>query len=142
MPNATLDLKTWKFCFGTFQGFDPALDDSRWEVVNDIEKPRGLGHCQGWYRAEVELPEKVGDFDVAGSKVEFVTNIDDYGEIWVDGQIKAYVAGFNVDQRVVLTENAQPGAKCLVALLAINGPLARPGGAIFVRFARLELTKS
>ena len=51
-------------------------------------------------------------------------------------------SGFNTPQRVVVTESAEPGAKHVLACLAINGPLARPGGGIFLRFAKLEFESS
>jgi hypothetical protein len=38
---------------------------------------------------------------------------------------------------VVVTTEPQPGQAYTIALLAANGPLAAPGGAVFVRYAFL-----
>mgnify|MGYP001019900417 CR=1 FL=1 len=47
------------------------------------------------------------------------------------------VQGFNVPQRVLMTEEVTPGEQHSIALLAANGPMAAPGGAVFVRYANL-----
>ncbi len=68
------------------------------------------------------------------------TCIDDYGEIWIDGECnreRGAIQGFNVPQRVVVTDSAVPGAQHTIALLAVNGPLGAPFGTIFVRYATL-----
>ena len=77
---------------------------------------------------------------VAGVRVLLETCIDDYGEIWVDGECnreRGAVQGFNVPQRVMVTDSAVPGAEHTIALLAVNGPLGAPFGTIFVRYATL-----
>ena len=115
-------------------------DDSGWEICEDIQKGRSSGFTFGWYRITVTLPEQVAGVDIRGSSAFFETCIDDYGEIWVNGECdrgKGSVAGFNVPQRVTLTRDAHPGAKYVVACLAVNGPLAAPGGTIFMRYGRL-----
>ena len=64
----------------------------------------------------------------------------DYGELWIDGECdreRGTVQGFNVPQRAVVSTTVQPGDQHTIALLAINGPLAAPGGAVFVRYATL-----
>ena len=79
----------------------------------------------------------------------FEACIDDYGEIWVDGQCdlafgqsgRGAVSGFNAPQRVVVSENAEPGKRHVLANLAVNGPFGRPGGGIFLRYARLVFEK-
>ena len=40
-------------------------------------------------------------------------------------------------QRVLMTEKVTPGEQHTIALLAANGPMAAPGGAVFVRYANL-----
>jgi hypothetical protein len=93
-----------------------------------------------WYRINVTLPETVEGHPVNGVRVQFETCIDDYGEIWVDGECnreRGAIQGFNVPQRVLVTDNAVPGQQHTIALLAVNGPLGSPGGGIFVRYATL-----
>ena len=67
------------------------------------------------------------------------------GEIWVDGEIdnvKGVVVGNNVQQRVVITRTAVPGARHVIACLATNGPLAQPRGGVFMRYATLAFETS
>ena len=44
----------------------------------------------GWFRTVVQIPERVGGFPVAGSPAHLLANIDDYGEIGVDGPIREH----------------------------------------------------
>ena len=115
-------------------------DDSGWEVCDNIQEGRSKGFTFGWYRITVTLPARVQGTDIKGSRMYFETCIDDYGEVWVNGEcdrVWGTVAGFNIAQRVPLSTNTQPGEKYVIACLAANGPLAAPGGTIFVRYARL-----
>ena len=124
-------------------------DDSGWAICEDIQKGVSKGFCFGWYRITVTLPERIGDVEVNGAPVWFETCIDDYGEIWVDGACDlafgesghGAISGFNAPQRVQVSESATPGARHVIACLAANGPIALPGGGIFLRYARLEFEK-
>ena len=117
---------------------DADFDDSTWPVDREFTKSRGTGNVMGWFRAAVTIPEKVGGFSVDGSPAHLLANIDDYGEIWVDGRLRAPIAGFNVDQHALLSEQVRPGDRFTLALLAVNGYLATPFGGIFVRYARVH----
>jgi hypothetical protein len=115
-------------------------DDAGWETCENVGEFLSKGITFGWYRITVELPQAVDGVAIEGSTVLFETNIDDYGEVWVNGEIDlptGTVAGFNRQQRVVVSASAVPGAKHVIACLAANGPLARPGGGIFFRYATL-----
>jgi hypothetical protein len=115
-------------------------DDSAWEVRNDLTLWHSKGFTFAWYRIKVTLPAMVGRRDIRGSRCLFETCIDDYGEIWINGECdreRGAIQGFNVPQRVVMTTESQPGQTYTIALLAANGPLAAPGGAVFVRYAFL-----
>lgn len=122
----------------------PDYDDSGWEVCENIQESRSKGFTFGWYRITVTVPDRVQGVDIKGAQMLFETCIDDYGEIWINGECdraKGAVAGFNVPQRVLMSAEAQPGAKYVIACLAVNGPLALPGGTIFVRYGRLSFEK-
>ena len=43
--------------------------------------------CFNWYRLEVTVPERVGDLDPTGCTVVFEVVIDDYAEVWVNGEM-------------------------------------------------------
>lgn len=123
----------------------PDYDDSGWDVLDDILNWHSKGLTFAWYRIKVTLPETMEGRPVDGTRVVFETCVDDYGEIWIDGQCnreRGTVQGFNVPQRVVVTEAAKAGDQHTIALLAINGPLAEPGGSVFVRYATLAFERS
>jgi hypothetical protein len=115
-------------------------DDSGWEVRDDLTKWVSRGVTFAWYRLKVTLPERVEGRELAGSRCIFETCIDDYGELWIDGDCnrdRGTIQGFNVPQRVVISTDPKPGDEHTIALLAMNGPIGAPGGAVFVRFATL-----
>ncbi|HLF79121.1 MAG TPA: hypothetical protein VJB57_16695, partial [Dehalococcoidia bacterium] len=92
----------------------PEYDDSGWVVCDNIRELLSKGFTFGWWRIAVELPETIDGASIAGSNVLFEANIDDYGEIWVDGQIdltNGAIRGWNVQQRVVVSPSAVPGAR-------------------------------
>jgi hypothetical protein len=72
--------------------------------------------------------------------VWFETNIDNYGEVWINGQIDrstGVIVGLNAQHRVEVSNSAVAGAKFVIACLVVNGPLAEPRGGIFMRYATL-----
>ena len=116
------------------------FDDSGWEIYPDLTKWHSRGMAFAWYRIRVTLPETVGGRELTGSRMLFETCVDDYGEIWIDGECnrdRGTVQGFNVPQRIVVTTEPKPGNQHTIAILGVNGPLAAPGGAVFVRYATL-----
>jgi gluconolactonase len=130
------------------------FDDNKWEKLDPttLERRRGNGLLSfNWYRFKITLPEKVGDFSVAGATVVFEIVMDDYAEIFVDGKLtKTYgmaggqvAKGWNARNRVVLTANAKPGQQIQLAVLGMNGPVADlPENYIWVRSATLDFYKS
>jgi hypothetical protein len=115
-------------------------DDSRWEACANIRQSLSVGFTFAWYRITVELPQSVDGVEIAGSRVWFETNIDNYGEIWIDGRIDrttGVIVGINAQQRVEVNASAAPGARHVIACLVVNGPLAEPRGGIFMRYATL-----
>jgi hypothetical protein len=117
----------------------PDYDDSGWEVCTNIRKSISTGFTFAWYRIKIELPEEVDGIKLAGMRAWFETNIDNYGEIWIDGKIDrvGMIIGNSVQQRVEVSDKALPGARHVIACLAANGPLAEPRGGVFMRYATL-----
>jgi gluconolactonase len=130
------------------------FDDSKWEVLDsaDLEARRGGGKlCFNWYRINVTIPEKVGDFNTRGSTVSFEIVIDDYAEVWVDGKLPAVygqsgssvIKGYNAPNRVVIARNVEPGRKVQLAVFGINGPIsASPNNFIWIKSAVLDFYKA
>ena len=125
-------------------------DDSGWAVLAPEQTRNRLASgrvCFNWYRLRVTIPERVGDMDTNGSTVVFEVVIDDYAEVWVNGELPHalgatgghVVGGFNAPNRVVLTRDARPGETFQIAVFGINGPIsAAPANYIWMRTATLD----
>jgi len=103
--------------------------------------------CFNWYELDVTIPDRLGDFDPTGATVVFEVVIDDYAEVWVNGELPHALgdagghvaAGFNAPNRVVLTRDAKPGDTFALAVFGINGPIsASPRNYIWMRTATLD----
>jgi gluconolactonase len=126
------------------------FDDSKWEVIDaaTLRKRRATGRmCFNWYRIRLTIPERIGGFDPTGATVVFETALDDYAEVWVDGELTravgqsggSVVSGFNAPNRLVVGRNVKPGQQIQLAVFGINGPLSNPPtNFIWVREAKLE----
>jgi gluconolactonase len=126
-------------------------DDSDWRVLEPQQTMDRLGSgrvCFNWYRTNVTLPERVGATDIRGTTVVFEVVIDDYAEVWVNGELPHQLgdaggpvaAGFNAPNRVVLTRDAQPGDEFTIAVFGINGPISTsPHNYIWMRSATLDI---
>jgi gluconolactonase len=103
--------------------------------------------CFNWYEIEVTIPDQVGELETTGATVVFEVVIDDYAEVWVNGELPfalgdvggPVTAGFNAPNRVVLTRDARPGDTYAIAVFGINGPIsASPRNYIWMRTATLD----
>ncbi len=126
-------------------------DDALWERIPPQDTMRRLSTgrvCFNWYRIAVTVPERIGELDPTGATLVFEVVVDDYAEVWVNGELPLalglsggqVVAGFNAPNRVVLTRDARPGETFQLAVFGINGPIsASPANYIWMRSASLEL---
>jgi gluconolactonase len=129
-------------------------DDSGWVVLAPEDTMRRLASgrvCFNWYRISVTIPERIGDLDPAGATVVFEVVVDDYAEVWVNGELPLVlgdsggpvVGGFNAPNRVVLTSDARPGERFQIAVFGINGPIsASPRNYIWMRTVTLDVYAS
>ena len=127
------------------------FDDSGWTALAPPDTMRRLADgrvCFNWYRIAITLPERIGDSELAGSTIVFEVVVDDYAEVWVNGQLPhalgdsggPVVAGFNAPNRVVLTRDARPGERFTIAVFGINGPISgAPANYIWMRTATLDV---
>jgi gluconolactonase len=125
------------------------FDDSAWPVIapTSLGQRRGNGRVSfNWYRISITVPERVDGFETAGATAYLEARLDDYAEIWVDGEIgRAFgqnggsvVAGWNALNRLVLGRNLRPGQQIDIAIFGMNGPISNaPTNYIYVREARL-----
>jgi len=126
------------------------FDDSKWPTLDPstLNARRAGGKvCFNWYRFNLTIPPRIARFNPAGSTVAFEVVIDDYAEIWVDGQLApvlgesggAVIKGFNAPNRVIVTRNARPGQKIQLAVFGINGPISKsPDNFIWIKSATLD----
>jgi gluconolactonase len=126
------------------------FDDRAWATIepSDLVARRSSGRLAfAWYRLSLTVPAQVASFATAGSTAVFEIVVDDYAEVWVDGQLPvalgqaggALVKGFNAPNRVVVSRRVQPGQQVQIAVFAMNGPLSQPpGNFIWVRSATLQ----
>lgn len=127
------------------------FDDSAWSVVpaTDLGGRRGGGMISFfWYRATLTIPAEAMGFATDGAKAVLRVNVDDYAEVWVNGELPraagrpsaACIQGFNMPNRLVLGDNiVHPGEKFEIAVFAINGPIsAAPANFLWFREAKVE----
>ncbi len=125
-------------------------DDSGWEAVpaTDLGGRRGGGMISFfWYRATLIMPVNAAGFETAGAMAVFRVNVDDYAEIWINGEMPRAagrpspytIQGFNMPHRIVLANPVSPGDKFEIAVFAINGPIsAAPANFLWFREAQIE----
>lgn len=128
-------------------------DDSTWQVIEptSLDARRSAGRLAfNWYRIRITVPERIGAFHAAGSTVVFSTSLDDYAEVWVDGEIPraqgqsggSVIKGWNAENRLVVGRGVKPGQQIQLAVFGINGPISNPPtNYIYMKHARLEFHK-
>ena len=126
------------------------FDDSKWEVIDPttLDKRRSAGKLAfNWYRLKITVPERIGTFDPTGSTLVFSTSLDDYAEVWVDGEIPraagqsggSVIKGWNAENRLIIGRGVKSGQTIQLAVFGINGPISNPpANYIYMKYARLE----
>jgi gluconolactonase len=126
------------------------FDDGTWDTVapDALSARRGAGlFSLAWYRTRIKVPDRIGAFETRGSTIVFEVSVDDYAEVWVDGELTrgaaqsggSVVAGWNAPNRLVIARNAAPGREIELAVFGMNGPISSsPTNYIWVREAKLD----
>jgi gluconolactonase len=132
---------------------EAGFDDSKWPAIapQDLAARRSGGHVAFvWYRTNLTVPARIGNFDTTGAKAVLTILVDDYAEIWVNGQMPrqsgypspATIQGLNLPNRVVISDSVKPGDKFQIAVFGINGPISvAPANMVWFREAQLEFYK-
>jgi gluconolactonase len=132
---------------------EAGYDDASWPKIEpkDLGARRGGGYVSFlWFRANLTIPAKIGDFETAGAKAVLTAYVDDYAEVWINGQMPrragypspAAIQGFNMPNRVVLADQVRAGDQFQVAVFGINGPISvAPANTVFFRQASIEFYK-
>jgi len=132
---------------------EKGFDDSSWPTI----EPKGLADRRGggkvsflWYRTNLTIPAKIGNFETAGAKAVLTAYVDDYAEVWLNGEMPrragitspATIQGFNIPNRVVLADSVKAGDTFQIAIFGINGPISvAPPNFVFFRQASVEFYK-
>jgi gluconolactonase len=126
------------------------FQDQNWPVITpeSLATRRGGGRASfGWYRFEFTVPERIDGIDVRGTTAWLQLVLDDYAEVWVDGELGrasgqaggSVVAGWNAPNRLVIGRNLRPGQRIQLAIFGMNGPVSdAPTNYIYVREAGIE----
>jgi len=154
VPAAANAMPQYKTTYNTTpRAGESGFDDSSWPVIEakDLGARRGGGHMSFlWFRALLTIPPKLGDFDTSGAQAVLTVLVDDYAEVWVNGQMPrrsgypspATIQGLNMPNRVVLGPPVNAGDKFQIAIFGINGPISvAPANFVWFREAKVELYK-
>src|SRR5436305_7709175 len=126
------------------------FDDSSWQRIEPttLAARRGTGRVSfNWYRINLTIPDTLGGFDTTGASVWFETRLDDYAEVWVDGELDrsfgqeggSVVAGWNASNRGLISRNVTPAQQVHIAIFGMNGPISdAPTNYIYERDAKLN----
>lgn len=129
---------------------ESGFDDSDWPVVaaTELGAKRGGGMVSFfWFRTTLTIPANAAGFDTAGAMTVLCVNVDDYAEVWVNGELPraagrtspGTIQGFNMPHRLVLANPVALGDKFEIAVFAINGPIsAAPANFLWFREAKIE----
>ena len=127
-----------------------SYDDSDWPVLapSELSVRRTAGKLSfAWYRLAFTVPQSIDGFDPTGTTLVLDVSVDDYAEIWVDGELArpfgqrggSMISGWNAPNRVIVGRDVRPGQEIRIAVFGINGPISQsPTNYVFVRHARME----
>ncbi len=117
-PKDGFTISDWKFRMGVDDSAAQLeFNDSEWE-----ERKSGNGWREemqhAWYRAEITLPKEIDGFKVNGKPIRLIANINDKGEIWVNGKFYQQFRQGGGD--IIISNSASIDSPYLIAIKAIN----------------------
>jgi alpha-mannosidase len=116
-------------------GEDPSLNDADWSPVRI---PEQWGNGPVWFRRWVEIPQSMGGYNIGGLRVRLDLRVP-----WGTSQVRVFFNGSlvempdaNTQQPILLTENAEPGKRVLVAISfsASPGPVGLENAELLVDY--------
>jgi len=119
----TVSLPEWRYHEDLAHPEDASLNDADWPVVKTREEWKTGARV---LRRQIEIPEKLNGYAVRGSRVKlevlFTSNASMTITIFSNGSLVER-GDEDTQQPILLTENAQPGQKFLVAVRVDNAPV-------------------
>ena len=117
-------LPQWRVHTDVAHPEDPSLDDSRWDATQPGAKWTGPRVLRCW----IEIPDKVNGYAIQGSKVKLDLRFDfplnNLGPVTIsvfsNGSL-AYRGDDDMQQPILLTANAEPHQKFLIAARVVAG---------------------
>ena len=88
LPNAMPGYKT-SYDISPRAG-EAGFDDSSWPIIDakGLADRRGCGKVSFlWFRTNLTIPAKIGNFETAGAKAVLTVYVDDYAEVWINGEM-------------------------------------------------------
>jgi hypothetical protein len=75
------------------------------------------------------MPAKIGAFETANAKAVLTAYVDDYAEVWINGEMprgvgitsSATIQGFNIPNRVIIADAVKARDKVEIAIFGIMG---------------------
>jgi gluconolactonase len=129
---------------------ESGFDDSSWPVIDPTALAAGRGGGRVsfiWFRTNLMMPARIGNFETSRAMAVLTLNVDDYAEVWVNGDLPrepgrpspATIQGFNMPNRIVLSDATRAGDRFQLAVFGINGPIsAAPPNTVWFREAKVE----
>ena len=119
----TMSLPEWRYKEDLAHPEDPGLNDADWPVVKTREEWKTGARV---LRRLIEIPEKLSGYAVRGSRVKlevlFTSNESMTITVFSNGSLVER-GDEDTQQPILLTENAQPGQKFLIAVRVDNAPV-------------------
>lgn len=110
---------------------DPALDDSSWAIEpprSEMRRGELTGEGAHWFRKLIEIPKTMGGYEIQGLPVKLNARVFSRTRgrvrVFVNGGLVEMTEG-NTQGPILLTDEAQPGQKFLVAAYSPG-----PGGIV------------
>jgi len=119
----TMSLPEWRYKEDLAHPEDPSLNDADWPVVKATEEWKTGARV---LRRLIEIPERLNGYAVRGSRVKlevlFTSNESMTITVFSNGSLVER-GDEDTQQPILLTENAQPGQKFLIAVRVDNAPV-------------------
>ena len=112
-------LKNWRFYQGDIKdAFKPDFDDSSWDskIKLRVLTPEIVHWCRQW----IEVPDKIWNLNLLGSKVEVRVILPNGGEVYLNGILKEEDR-YWFDTMINLSESLEKSNKFLIAMKCFGG---------------------